>query len=324
MAFTSQPGWFAAANAGFRPAHDGTNRQATVTSHSPKVNVATIFRTGQQQLAQALLHAPEVWFDERSRFIFFSDIHRGDKSRNDIFAPNEEMFLHALAHYYQSGFHYVELGDGDDLWRATDFAAIEQVYPQIFALLRQFKAKERLHLIVGNHEVVGQQRSQVVKGEFIAQEALVLRHRHSGKRLFAVHGHQMDLWCNQLGLLTQAVARLSHKSFDWLGVKTDAFSARLDQHTELLSRWYHKSQIRVNTRLSTWAHRWQLPVISGHTHLKAFPHGRSTPYFNTGSGVHPGSITGIEIERGALQLIEWVKTQHGNYLRKALSPALHL
>jgi predicted phosphodiesterase len=191
-------------------------------------------------------------------------------------------------------------------------------------LLRQFKVKGRLHMIIGNHEVVGQQTHQVVKGEYIAEAGLILRHRNSGKRLFAVHGHQMDLWCNQFALLTQTFARLSHKSFDWLGVKANALSASLDRRTQLVNRWYRSSQIKVNARLSAWAHQRQLPVISGHTHLPAFPHGRSAPYFNTGSGVNPGSITGIEIDRGALRLIEWVKTDRGSYERKWLSPALYL
>jgi UDP-2,3-diacylglucosamine pyrophosphatase LpxH len=315
MAFISKPGWSAA---------KGTSGPTTGALPLPRIHVASIFHSGQQRLAQALRQAPELWFDERSRFIFFSDTHRGDKGENDIFAPNEGIFLHALSHYYRSGFHYIELGDGDDLWRVANFAAIELAYPQIFALLRQFRVKERLHLIVGNHEVIGQQRRQVAKGEFVAEEGLILRHRNSGKRLFAVHGHQMDLWCNQFALLTQTFVRLTHKSFDWLGIKADALSARLDQRTQLLGRWNRSSQIRVNARLSAWAQRWQLPVISGHTHLHAFPHERNAPYFNTGSGVNPGSITGIEIERGALRLIEWVKTQRGDFERRWLSPALYL
>jgi UDP-2,3-diacylglucosamine pyrophosphatase LpxH len=324
MALISQPGWFAATAAGFRPAQGETTRQTTGALPLPRVNVASILHNGQQRLAQALLHAPELGFDERSRFIIFSDTHRGDKGENDMFAPNEGIFLHALSHYYRSDFHYIELGDGDDLWRAADFSTIERAYPQIFALFRQFKARERLHLVVGNHEVIGPQRRRVTKGEFVAEEALVLRHRPSGKQLFAIHGHQMDLWCNQFALITQMLARLTHKGFEWFGVKADAFPARLEQHTQLLSRWYRSSQIRVNARLSAWAHRWQLPVISGHTHLHTFPQGRSAPYFNTGSGVNPGSITGIEIEQGALRLIEWVKTQRGDYERRGLSPALHL
>ncbi|MFT7350008.1 MAG: putative phosphodiesterase, partial [Candidatus Paceibacteria bacterium] len=46
-------------------------------------------------------------------------------------------------------------------------------------------------------------------------------------------------------------------------------------------------------------------TIVGHTHRPRFPSPGEIPFFNDGSCVHPRSITGIEIEDGAISLIKW-------------------
>ncbi len=54
--------------------------------------------------------------DQRSRYILFSDCHRGDGRANDNFLKNEFIYLAALRYYDQYGFTYLELGDCDELW----------------------------------------------------------------------------------------------------------------------------------------------------------------------------------------------------------------
>ena len=48
-----------------------------------------------------------------------------------------------------------------------------------------------------------------------------------------------------------------------------------------------------------------LMTIVGHTHRPRFPEPGNIAFFNDGSCVHPRSITGIEIENGAISLIKW-------------------
>lgn len=91
-----------------------------------------------------------------------------------------------------------------------------------------------------------------------------------------------------------------------------------------LGRWQDRSQEKLNARLREWARQRAQPIISGHTHLPAFPHLRQAPYFNTGNGIDPGQITGIEIQGGALQLIAWARTQQGTYERHPLTARLTL
>ena len=46
-------------------------------------------------------------------------------------------------------------------------------------------------------------------------------------------------------------------------------------------------------------------LISGHTHRPIFANPGSSLYFNDGSCIHPGCLTGIEIENNQISLIKW-------------------
>jgi hypothetical protein len=70
------------------------------------------------------MNAFPVPFDDRSKFVFFSDVHRGDDSLSDEFARNRHIYYHALNYYYRDDFTYVEVGDGDELWENGLFRRI--------------------------------------------------------------------------------------------------------------------------------------------------------------------------------------------------------
>ncbi len=276
---------------------------------------------GQHRLDQILITAPELLIDNASKIIFFSDTHRSDKSAADEFAPNEDLFLHALSHYFKAGFTYIELGDGDDLWQTPDFSQIERAYAEVFALLHGFKAQGRLHLIVGNHEVQGRQVQQVEKGDFSAVEGLVLRHRCRGQRLLIAHGHQVDFWSDQLGLLSQELVWLIRQSFYRLGHKAGNLATEIGLAGHGLNGWYKNSQQKITRQLTEWVKSRQQPLIAGHTHLPVFPQPHQIPYFNTGCGINPGYITGIELENGFIYPVQWFDAGAGRYDRRQLAPA---
>lgn len=287
----------------------------------PRLALAGSVTLGQRRLDQLLNTSPELLIDDASKIIFFSDTHRSDKSADDEFAPNEALFLHALTCYYHAGFTYIELGDGDDLWQTPDFSQIERAYTEIFALLRCFKAQSRLHMIVGNHEVQGRHYQHIEKGEFSATEGLVLRHGRSGQRLLVVHGHQVDVWSDQLGWLSQGLVWLIHEGFDWLGLKTGDLTTSVGLVNSELSDWYKNSQQQITHQLIEWVRSRQQPLITGHTHLPVFPRCHQTPYFNPGCGINPGYITGIEIENGFIYPVKWFDTGMERYGRMQLAPA---
>lgn len=74
-----------------------------------------------KRLTSAYLNAKVEYFDTKSKYIIFSDCHRGDDSASDEFTRNQSVLLHALEYYYENGYRYVEAGDGDELWEYSDF-----------------------------------------------------------------------------------------------------------------------------------------------------------------------------------------------------------
>ena len=52
------------------------------------------------RLSKAFKEAKTVPFDDTSKFILFSDCHRGDNSYADDFANNRNIYFNALKHYF--------------------------------------------------------------------------------------------------------------------------------------------------------------------------------------------------------------------------------
>lgn len=283
------------------------------------------FAPGQRRLDRILQSAPELPFDDGSKIILLSDAHRGDRSGQDEFAPNEALFVHALSHYAATGFTYIELGDGDDLWQTPCFSDIEQAYPRVFELLHQFQQRQRLHLILGNHEVQGRQYYRASKGKWPIGEGLVLRYRQTGQRLFAVHGHQIDFWCDQLSLLTQQLVWSARRGAEQMHGAASTFASK-QRHTlvhfatSIWDRWYASQQQKQTQQMIAWVRSRHQPTIAGHTHLPHFPSRHDAPCFNTGSCINPGYLTGIEIQEGLLRFVKWFTTGEQEYQYTLLAP----
>ena len=284
------------------------------------------FARGQRRLDQILKSAPELPFDDSSKIILLSDAHRGDRGAHDEFAPNEDLFVHALSHYATAGFTYIELGDGDDLWQTPRFSDIEQAYPRVFALLHKFQQQQRLHLILGNHEVQGRQYYRANKGEWTVGEGLVLRHRETGQRLFAVHGHQIDFWCDQLSLLTQQLVWSARWGPQQMRRAAGSFASQqrrtlINFATSVWARWYSGQQQKQAQQMIDWVKSRRQPTIVGHTHIPLFPNRDHAPCFNTGSCINPGYLTGIEIQDGVLRFVKWFTTGGQQVDYTLLAPA---
>ena len=78
-----------------------------------------------------------------SKYVLFSDCHRGTGRSNDNFLKNEYLYLAALKYYFSHGFTYIELGDGDELWENRSMCPIREMHAQSFELLSRFYAKHR-------------------------------------------------------------------------------------------------------------------------------------------------------------------------------------
>ncbi len=264
------------------------------------------------RLSRAYKNALVVPFDDTSKFILFSDCHRGDNSFADDFANNRNIYFHALKHYFNEGFDYFELGDGDELWENMKFATIFEAHKNVFQLLKLYHKEHRLRMIWGNHDMVYKDPDFVKKTltsyfepidneekelfkDITYHEAIVLKHKENGQELFLTHGHQADWWNYTFWRWGRFLVRILWKPLQVWGIADPTSPAK-----------NYKELIKVERRIKKWIllNRLTLTIV-GHTHRPRFPAPGEIPFFNDESCVHPRSITGIEIVGGKIALIKW-------------------
>ena len=264
------------------------------------------------RLTRAYKNAKTIPFDDQSKFIFFSDCHRSDNSFADDFANNRNIYYHALKHYYQEGFQYCEIGDGDELWENLSFQPILEAHKNVYELMKQFHDEGRLYMVWGNHDMVYRNPSYVEKTlssyfdpktgtdvdlfcDIKFYEALILKHTETQQELFLTHGHQADWWNYVAWRWNRFLVRILWKPLNVMGIADPTSPAK-----------NYKELIKVERRIKDWiVQNNNLMTIVGHTHRPRFPEPGDIPFFNDGSCVHPRSITGIEIEQGEISLIKW-------------------
>lgn len=268
--------------------------------------------SSRKRISRTYRTAPRISFNDDSKFILFSDCHRGDNSFADDFANNRNIYFHALKHYYKEGFTYCELGDGDELWENLEFKAILEAHKNVYELMRLFFAENRLYRLLGNHDMVYRRQSYVEKHLYTYfnkvtgkddplfpgiqfTEGLVLKHENTGQEIFMLHGHQAD-WMNYRGWrFNRFMVRALWRQLQVFGISDPTSPAK-----------NFRELIKVEKRCKRWiVENNNLLTITGHTHRPRFPEPHEIPLFNDGSCVHPRSITGLEIENGAIALIKW-------------------
>lgn len=279
--------------------------QGTATQQKQLTTVPNGRRSrAYRRLTEVFQSAKHIPFDDTSRIVFFSDCHRGNNGRTDKFAKNAALFLRTLTHYYRQGFTYVEVGDGDDLWKHRRFGDIRRAYSRIFDLLHRFDRRGRLHLIIGNHDIQGKRRDRIEKDGIPTHEGLILRHSRTGGRIFVVHGHQADFKSDQLYVVSRLVVRYIWRLMQLLGFEDETGREGVNQR-----------QKRIDRRIIHWVQAHGQAIICGHTHRPMCPANGGAPYFNTGSCLLPGVLTGLEIQNGTIAPVRW--TLAGTHTRRS-------
>lgn len=262
-----------------------------------------------QRLDAVFATAPIIPFDDSSRICFFSDCHRGIGDRADGFARNARIFEEALAYYYDSGYTYIEVGDGDELWQNHHPARIMGTYPKIYDLFHRLDRENRLHLILGNHDIAQGNGQRVWKAGILTQEGLRLYHKQYHKELFVVHGHQVDVVSDRWIRVSRLLVRYCVRYLRLLGlIHYDSPSQII---FELLREPHHQWS-PLEQRMLEWVYLRRQAVIAGHTHRPFCPHNGEFPYFNAGCCVFDGYITGLEITQGNIQLVKWTTAGNQN------------
>ncbi|MBQ9931583.1 MAG: metallophosphoesterase family protein [Firmicutes bacterium] len=264
-----------------------------------------------KRLTEAYKKAFPVPFDKDSKFVFFGDTHRGDDSIADEFGRNRPIYYHALNHYYQNGFTYVELGDGDELIEHRHFRHIYNAHVPTFRMLRKFFNDNRMLRIYGNHD------NQLKKPEYVRanlyqvpddyldesvplfpgleiHEALLFTNRETEQELFIVHGHQGDPLNDQFSFLPFFGIRVFWSLFHRLGMKYAATPAKSREKRHKVEKRYNK-----------WNKDHGIIIICGHTHRPRFPKPGESSYFNVGCCIHPRGLSCLELTDNCLTLVLW-------------------
>lgn len=263
------------------------------------------------RLNEVYKNAKEIPFDDTSKFVFFSDTHRGDDSIADEFGKNKHIFYHALNYYNQNDFTYVEVGDGDELWENSNFEHIRNSHFSVFNKLKEFYDAGRMYIIFGNHNMNLKSPAWVEKNmyqvydEYLGEkvdlfpglkvyEAFRFKHKKTHQELFVVHGHQGDLINDQLAFISHFIIRFFWHFMHLIGVKYAASPAKS-------RRKMHK----VEKNYTKWNSQNDTIIICGHTHRPKFPDPGEPAYFNVGCGMHPRGITCLELIYGKFILVTW-------------------
>lgn len=137
----------------------------------------------------------------KNKFIIFSDEHKGRKNHADDFAVCENNYVKALQYYFDAGFFFINLGDGEELWENNIFQ-VKKHNQLSFEKEKLFQQQKRFIKIFGNHDLYWANdptafvQLESIYGEKVPiYEGCVLKTKINEHELqvFLTHGHQGDL-----------------------------------------------------------------------------------------------------------------------------------
>lgn len=265
----------------------------------------------QKRITAAYKRAERMEIDDNTKLVFISDCHRGTGGGDDHFAQNQLLFYYAIQTYNREGYTYIELGDGDELWKNRNMDRIKYEYSRLFELLSDMQRDGKYKMIYGNHDMVKKRYRWVRENlsEFRDNmcteatklfpsinvvESIVLTEKNTHMEIVLLHGHQADFFNDRLWKFSRFLVRYVWRPLELIGVK-DPISTSLN----------FRKRDKVEKTLIKWCEENKKAMIAGHTHRLMYPLPGQTPYFNDGSCVHPRYITAIEIENGAISIVKW-------------------
>ena len=235
-------------------------------------------------------------FDDNSKIVFISDVHRGNGGYEDSLRLNENIYKAALRYYYNNGYTLIEIGDGDELWKNKNILNIAYNYKDVFKMLNKFNNKKRLDLYS--------------KVKFY--ECAVLNYLPLNKNILAFHGHQVDTINCEFWKVSRFLVRYVWRFLEGVG----GMKAPTSPATN-----YDKGD-KIDKVLEKLAKKENRMIICGHTHNDKLPKPSEGLYCNDGCCVFPSAITTIEITNGKISLVKWkieVDDQNSLYIKKSIT-----
>lgn len=201
------------------------------------------------------------------KFIIFSDMHKGARNGADDFLACEPAYLAALDYYQLYGFHFIALGDSEELWE-NNLSAVKKEQQPSFEKEKAFVPKNAFIKIFGNHDLYWDndplaaiQLKEIYGSEIPIYEGVVLETIVNNKKIniFCTHGHQGDAvsdgnWFSKF-FISNIWAPL--QSYLKINPNTPAYDSRLKTlHNIFMYEWSAEQQ--------------GLIFITGHTHQPVF------------------------------------------------------
>lgn len=264
----------------------------------------------ERRLDRSFESVPVLALNANSRYILFSDCHRGGGRADDNYLKNEFLYLAAMKYYFQGGYTYLEVGDGDELWENRSMKQIKEIHGHSFEMIGHFFRENRLYMVYGNHDIVKKKHSfseryfetYYCDGTLCRQplcpglafySGLILKDSLGEKDIYVTHGHQASIMNSTFWKINRFLVRYLWRGLEFLGVPDPTSAAKNNTRKE-----------KTEKLLSDWAKKKGVILITGHTH-RPMVGTKDSPYFNTGSCVHPAGITCIEIQNRCISLVKW-------------------
>lgn len=269
------------------------------------------------RISKAFEGALRLPLNQNSKYVIFSDCHRGTGSANDNFLKNEFIYLSALNYYFPKDFTYLELGDGDELWENRSLESIKNMHPQSFGMMSKYFNAGRFYAVYGNHDIIKKDPKFCKKyfhtyycdhslchkplfPDISFHSGIILEDEAGENDIYLTHGHQADILNSTLWPLSRFLVRYVWRPLEILGIPDPTSAAK--------NNTKKKSSEKL---LTFWAKQEEHILITGHTHNPMVGMA-DTPYFNTGSCVSPSGITCIEIENRCITLVKWTVEAKNN------------
>jgi predicted phosphodiesterase len=201
------------------------------------------------------------------KMIIFSDQHKGTRNGADDFLICEQNYLEALEYYHQNGFHFIDLGDCEELWENMVISVKKEQKPA-FEKEKKFIPNNALIKIFGNHDLYWKNDpfaplmlKEIYGTQLPIYEGVVLQTEIKGKQLniFCTHGHQGDAVSDGNWFSKFFVSKVwgPVQSYLKINPNTPAYDDHLKTvHNQIMYEWS--------------AQQKDLLLITGHTHQPAF------------------------------------------------------
>ena len=207
-----------------------------------------------------------IQFSEKDRFIIFSDQHKGAKNGSDDFVGAELNYLAALNFYLTDNFHFINLGDCEELWE-NGIDKVWKYNQSSFEIEKAFLVRNAFTKVFGNHDLYWDNSpfakfklKEIYGSDFPVYEGVVLQTfiNESAVQLFLAHGHQGDAQSDGNWFSKFVVANI------W-GPIQNVF--KINPNTPSTN---NNAKTAHNKIMYEWAVQNQKILITGHTHQPVF------------------------------------------------------